>query len=74
LVLKGLPPVPPAFNTTRFYQRGMDKKETAEEKAKTSIKIDPTLWKEAKIEAIMRDVELSTLVETALRKELKMKP
>lgn len=37
----------------------------------TSIKIDPELWKEAKIEAIRRDIELSTLVENALRKELK---
>lgn len=40
------------------------------EKAKTSIKIDPQLWKEAKIEAIKRDVELSDLVEGALKKEL----
>lgn len=40
----------------------------------TSIKVDPDLWKEAKIEAIKRDMELSDLVETALRKELKAKP
>ncbi len=38
----------------------------------TSIKIDPNLWKEAKIEAIRRDIDLSVLVEEALRKELKM--
>jgi hypothetical protein len=37
----------------------------------TSIKIDPQLWKQAKIEAISRDMELSQLVEDALRKELK---
>lgn len=37
----------------------------------TSIKIDPKLWKEAKIEAIRRDMGLSDLVEQALRKELK---
>jgi hypothetical protein len=36
----------------------------------TSIKIDPELWKEAKIEAIRRDTDLSELVEGALRKEL----
>lgn len=39
-------------------------------KAKTSIKIDPVLWKEAKIEAIRHDVELSALVEKGLRTEL----
>ncbi len=38
----------------------------------TSIKIDPRLWKEAKIEAIRRDMELSQLVELALKKELKI--
>jgi post-segregation antitoxin (ccd killing protein) len=36
----------------------------------TSIKIDPELWKQAKIEAINRDIDLSDLVEDALRKEL----
>lgn len=36
----------------------------------TSIKIDPALWKEAKIEAIKHDMELSEIVETALRKEI----
>lgn len=33
----------------------------------TSIRIDPDLWKEAKIEAIRRDIELSQLVEDAVR-------
>jgi post-segregation antitoxin (ccd killing protein) len=37
----------------------------------TSIKIDPSLWKEAKIEAIRRDMEVSELVEVALRQELR---
>ncbi len=37
----------------------------------TSIKMDPDLWKEAKIEAIRRDIDLSDLVESALRKELR---
>lgn len=36
----------------------------------TSIKIDPDLWKDAKIEAIRRDIDLSDLVELSLRKEL----
>jgi hypothetical protein len=37
----------------------------------TSIKIDPDLWKQAKIEAITNNIELSDMVESALRKELK---
>ncbi|MCS4538860.1 MAG: hypothetical protein HYY67_08390 [Thaumarchaeota archaeon] len=37
----------------------------------TSIKMDPELWKEAKIEAIRRDIDLSELVELSLRKEIK---
>lgn len=37
----------------------------------TSIKVDTELWKEAKIEAIRRDIALSDLVEDALRKEIK---
>lgn len=43
------------------------------EKAKTSIKIDPDLWKEVKIEAIRRDLTVSDLLEQALRKELNLK-
>lgn len=34
----------------------------------TSINIDPQLWKEAKIEAIRRDIDLSDLVEHTLRR------
>ncbi len=37
----------------------------------TSIKVDPDLWKDAKIEAIKRDMDLSDLVEEAIRRELK---
>jgi predicted HicB family RNase H-like nuclease len=48
----------------------MGKPEQTEEKAKTSIKIDPQLWKEAKIEAIKHDIELSDLVERGLKSEL----
>jgi hypothetical protein len=39
----------------------------------TSIKIDPNLWKDAKIEAIKHDLDLSDFVENALKKELKRK-
>jgi len=42
-------------------------------KGYTSIRIDPKLWKEAKIEAIRRDMEVSELVDQALRKELGLK-
>jgi predicted HicB family RNase H-like nuclease len=42
-------------------------------KGYTSIRIDPELWKEAKIEAIRRDMEVSELVDQALRKELGLK-
>lgn len=40
------------------------------ERGKTSIKIDPDLWKEAKIEAIRHDMEVSELTEQALRREI----
>jgi len=39
-------------------------------RASTSIRIDKELWKEAKIEAIRRDMQVSELLELALRKEL----
>jgi predicted HicB family RNase H-like nuclease len=48
----------------------MPELEVKPKKEATSIKIDPELWKEAKIEAIRRDVELGELVEESLRKEL----
>ena len=48
----------------------MEPKDEEGGKAKTSIKIDPELWKAAKIEAIKRDTELSNLVEIALAKEI----
>lgn len=36
----------------------------------TSIRVDPDLWKEVKIEAIRHDMEVSDLTEQALRKEV----
>jgi len=37
-----------------------------EKRESTSLKIRPSVWKEAKIEAIRQDMELSELVEKAL--------
>jgi len=49
----------------------------AEEEAKgeikrksTSIKVDPELWKDVKIEAIKQGIELSELVESALKNKI----
>lgn len=39
----------------------------------TSLRVDPRLWKEAKIQAIRRGVTLAEIVDEALRKELKLK-
>ena len=47
-------------------EKGKDKIE----RKPTSIKIDPELWKEAKIEAIKQKMHLSELVERAVKKEL----
>jgi predicted HicB family RNase H-like nuclease len=46
--------------------------EKKKKKGFTSIRIDPDLWKEVKIEAIRRDMRVSELVERALRKEVDM--
>ena len=48
---------------------GEEAEEKGEKKA-TSIKVDPELWKEAKIESIKLGIELSEMVENALKKEL----
>lgn len=39
----------------------------------TSLRVDPELWKKAKIEAIKRGVTLADIVEVSLKKELKLK-
>jgi len=46
------------------------KSDGKDETVKTSIKVHPDLWKEAKIEAIRHNMELSDLTEQALRKEV----
>jgi len=38
-----------------------------EKRYATSIKVDPKLWKEAKIAAIEADITLSELIEEAIR-------
>jgi hypothetical protein len=48
--------------------------ENKKKKAFTSIRVDPELWKEVKIEAIRRDMEVSEFVGLALRKELQREP
>jgi predicted HicB family RNase H-like nuclease len=37
------------------------------------VKIDPDLWREAKLEAVKNDIELSTLIENAVKDYLKKK-
>jgi predicted HicB family RNase H-like nuclease len=50
--------------------KGKEKAKDKIERKPTSIKIDPKLWEEAKIEAIKQQMHLSELVERAVRKEL----
>lgn len=50
--------------------KGKEKAKDNIERKPTSIKIDPELWKEAKIEAIKQKMLLSELVERAVKKEL----
>lgn len=44
-----------------------------EKRTATSIKIKPTIWKEAKIEAIKQEKTVSELVEEALKEWIKKK-
>ena len=44
----------------------VDKKPDSKGRIPTSIKIDPDLWKQAKIEAINENMDLSELVEKAI--------
>lgn len=41
------------------------------ERVTTSIKVNPEVWKKAKIEAIKHDLELSELVEKAIEEWVK---
>jgi hypothetical protein len=42
----------------------------ADKKIRSTIIVDPDIWKEVRIESIRRDMEISQFVELALRKEL----
>ena len=47
----------------------------AKKKEYTSIRIDPELWKEFKMEALREDTQVSDLMEKLIRKELdRVKP
>tara|TARA_Y100000310_G_C20266047_1_gene615829 strand:- start:490 stop:642 length:153 start_codon:yes stop_codon:yes gene_type:complete len=39
----------------------------------TSLKIDESIWKEVKINAIKNDLEISTYLENLIKKDLKLK-
>jgi uncharacterized protein YqgV (UPF0045/DUF77 family) len=47
-----------------------EKAEEGIERVTTSLKIDPKLWKKAKMKALDREMKLYELVETALKKEI----
>ena len=47
--------------------------ETEIKRAATSIKINPNLWKEAKIAAINYNTTVSELVESAIKEYIKRK-
>ena len=51
--------------STSASKRTMDINKT------TSIKVNRDIWKEAKIEAVKRDLQLQAFIELAIRKELK---
>lgn len=44
----------------------MSPRDSTVKREATSIKIRPDIWKEAKIEAIKQDIDLSELVEKAI--------
>jgi hypothetical protein len=49
----------------------MTPRETQIKREATSIKIRPDVWKEAKIEAIRKEMDLSELVEQAIESWIK---
>ena len=46
-------------------------KNPREERESTSLKIKPSIWKKAKIEAVSNEIQLSDLVEEAIEELLK---
>ncbi len=52
-------------------ERGAKEEEGEEiERVTTSLKVNPKLWKKAKMVALEREIKLYELVETALKKEI----
>ena len=49
----------------------IDMPEPSKEQVVTSLRVDPELWKRAKIEAIKHDISLGDLIDEALREWLK---
>jgi predicted HicB family RNase H-like nuclease len=43
------------------------------EQTVTSLRVDPELWKEAKVQAIKHDITLAEAIEEALREWIKKK-
>ena len=48
-----------------------NKNDSKEVKESTSLKIRPSIWKKAKLEAVKKDIQLSDLVEKALEQWIK---
>ena len=49
----------------------MPEAQTQEERESTSIKIKPSVWKDAKIEAVKHDKTVSEIVEEAIEEWMK---
>ncbi len=47
--------------------------ENEKEQVVTSLKVDPELWKKAKMEALKRDITLGHLVDEAVREWIEKK-
>ncbi len=45
--------------------------ETSNGKETTSIRIDPKVWKEAKMKAVQKDMSIGEFIEELIKKELK---
>lgn len=49
----------------------MQKLEKEGEKTTTSIKIEPELWKDVKIECIKKGIDISDYIKNLIKKDLK---
>ncbi len=48
----------------------MANNETSNGKETTSIRIDPKIWKEAKLKAVQKDMSIGEFIEELIRKEI----